>query len=156
MSQQQSADDADRFAAGTGESAKKQAERDQARPGEEGVRTTALPETGRAAQSGADRAPGTVGAVGEMDLTGSPAGPGGAAGASGGSGESAGGGPGGGAMSSGGAGTRPADAGAQSVESTLAALGDRDQASETEADGGGRAGGGRAESDTTDEHGREV
>jgi hypothetical protein len=156
MSQQQSSDEADRFAAGTGESATKQAEHDQARPGESGVRTTALPETGRAAASGADRAPGTIGAVGEMDLTGSPAGPGGASGASGGAGQSAGGGPGGGAISSGGAGTRPADAGAQSVESTLAVLGDRDQSPTTAEGGTGRAAAGQAESDTTDEHGREV
>jgi hypothetical protein len=155
MSQQQSPDDADRFAAGTGQSAKKQAEQDDARPGEAGVRTTALPETGRAASTGADRAPDTIGAVGEMDLTGRPAGPGGASGASGGSGESAGGGPGGGAISSGGAGTRPADAGAQSVESTLAVLGDRDQAPTTAGEGG-RAAAGQAESDTTDERGREV
>jgi|GEM_PF-1769576 len=154
MSQQQSPDDADRFAAGTGESAAKPGERDEARPGESGVRTTALPETGRAGASGADRAPGTVGAVGEMDLTGSPAGPGGASGPSGGAGESAGGGPGGGATSTGGAGTRPADAGAQSVESTLAVLGDREQAPTSGE--GGRGASSRAESDTTDERGREV
>ncbi|HZI17904.1 MAG TPA: hypothetical protein VEY09_04845 [Pyrinomonadaceae bacterium] len=157
MSQQQSPDDDDRFAAGAGESAKKEAEQDHARPGEAGVRTTVLPETGRAAAGGgADHAPETVGAVGEMDLTGRPAGPGGASGPSGGSGQSAGGGPGGGAISTGGPGTRPADAGAQSVESTLAALGDREQAPVSGAGGEGRGAAGQAESDTTDERGREV
>jgi hypothetical protein len=151
MSQQQSPDDADRFAAGTGRTAKKEAEQDEMRPGQSGVRTTALPETGRAAESGADHVPGTIGAVGEMDIEGRPAGPTGASGPSGGTaaGQSQGGGPGGGAIAGGGTGTRPADAGAQSVESTTAFLGDREPAG-SDATGGAGIG----ETDATDAEGK--
>ena len=103
-------DEADRFAAGTGGGADgERAEDDEKmRPGVTGGGATYLPESGRARAegAGADRAEGTIGAVGEMDFTGAPAGPGGAGGASGGTGagESAGGGTGGGSMSTGGTG----------------------------------------------------
>jgi len=78
-------DDADRFAAGTGGPDAERAEDDQMRPGVTGGGRNYLPETGRA-EGDADRAEGTVGAVGEMDITGAPAGPGGASGPSGGTG----------------------------------------------------------------------
>jgi hypothetical protein len=98
-------DDVDRFAAGTGGTDAERAEDDEMRPGVTGGGPNYLPETGRA-EGDADRAPGTVGAVGEMDFTGAPAGPSGASGPSGGSsaGESSGGGPGGGSRSGGGTG----------------------------------------------------
>ena len=108
MADQEKPDAPDRFAHGTGRTEFKEAERDGMRPGETAsANATALPETGRAEASGADRAEGTVGAVGESDFTGAPAGPGGSSGPSGGSaaGETRGGGPGGGSASAGGAGT---------------------------------------------------
>lgn len=112
-------------------------------PGVVGRGSTVLPNSGRDDESSAARAEGTIGAAGEMDLTGRPAGTGGAAGMSGGSaaGASQGGGPGGGAASSGGAGPRAADAGPQSAESTLAALGDRELSNAPDAAGIGGAGG---------------
>jgi hypothetical protein len=98
----------DRYAHGTGEESGDTGG-DFARPGVEGGGRNVLPETGRAQAGGADRAEGTIGAVGEMDFTGRPAGPGGASGPSDASAaESEGGGPGGGAMSGGG---RPTEAG---------------------------------------------
>ena len=60
-------DDADRFAAGTGGPDAERAEDDQMRPGVTGGGRNYLPETGRA-EGDADRAEGTVGAVGEMDI----------------------------------------------------------------------------------------
>ena len=91
----------------------------------------ALPETGRAAgrTDGTEAASGegTIGAVGEMDFTGAPAGTSARSGAARGSADSsAGGGPGGGSVTSGGTGGAVAGAGAQSAESTTAALGDRE------------------------------
>ena len=139
------ADEADRFAAGTGGGDEERAEDDEKmRPGVTARGATYLPDTGRASGdgSGADRAEGTVGAVGEMDFNGAPAGPGGASGPSGGTGagESAGGGTGGGSMSSGGAGPAAADAGPQSIRSTTAVLGDRELS--TASDPAGAGGGG--------------
>lgn len=132
-------DEADRFAAGSGGSDAERAEDDEMRPGVTGGGRSYLPETGRAAGD-ADRAEGTVGAVGEMDFTGAPAGPGGGGGPSGGGGAGAsvgGSSAGGGAMSSGGAGPDAADAGPQSVASTTAALGDTEPATSGEGAGGG-------------------
>lgn len=137
-------DDADRFAAGSGSTEAERAEDDEMRPGVTGGGRTYVPETGRA-EGDADRAEGTIGAVGEMDFTGAPAGPGGGGGPSGGSGAGAsvGGGPGGGAMSSGGAGPAAGDAGPQSIASTTAALGDTEPATS----GGGAGAGGRTDDD---------
>lgn len=140
MADQEKPDAPDRFAHGTGRTEFKEAERDEMRPGETASATaTALPETGRAEASGAARADGTVGAVGEMDFTGAPAGPGGSSGPSGGSaaGETRGGGPGGGSASSGGAGAGTTGPGPQSVESTTAALDDREPATSSDAGGAG-------------------
>ncbi|HLM54652.1 MAG TPA: hypothetical protein VK422_00890 [Pyrinomonadaceae bacterium] len=140
MADQEKTDAPDRFAHGTGRTEFKEAERDGMRPGETaGGQGAVLPETGRAEDSGADRAEGTVGAVGEMDFTGAPAGPGGSSGPSGGSaaGETRGGGPGGGSASSGGAGAGTTGAGPQSVESTTAALDDREPATSSDAGGAG-------------------
>jgi hypothetical protein len=101
--------DADRFASGTGTTPKHEAEQDDMKPGEtarEGSRTY-VGDTGQggggSSAASADRAEGTRGAVGDIDLTGAPA--------SGdtGAGETRGGGPGGGSHSSSGAG--PSDAG---------------------------------------------
>ncbi|HEV2704720.1 MAG TPA: hypothetical protein VGV59_02280 [Pyrinomonadaceae bacterium] len=97
--------DADRFASGTGATARHEAEGDDMKPGEtarEGSRTYAG-DTGEAEAATAAHAEGTRGAVGEMDFTGAPAG--GQTGA----GETRGGGPGGGAHASGGVG--PSDGG---------------------------------------------
>jgi len=144
MADQNSPDAPDRFAHGTGKTEKKEAERDGMMPGETaGAQATVLPETGRAAASGADRAEGTVGAVGESDFTGSPAGPGGGGGPSGGTaaGETRGGGPGGGSAASGGAGPGTTGAGPQSIESTTAALDDRGPSTSPEGGGTGGTGG---------------
>lgn len=95
----------DRFASGSGgdrDGDAGQAERDDFRPGVTGGGSNYLP-TG-AQTSDASSAEGTVGAVGEMDLTGAPAGTSGESP----TGETEGGGPGGGAKSGGG--TGPADA----------------------------------------------
>jgi hypothetical protein len=134
-------DEADRFAAGTGNTDAPRAEDDDMRPGVTAGGATYLPETGRAAAGGADRTEGTIGAVGEMDITGAPAGPGGAGGPSGGTGagETRGGGTGGGSMATGGAGPSPADAGPQSGESTAAFLGDRELSTAVPASGTGGA-----------------
>ena len=127
-------DAVDRYASGTGRTDAGPAENDIARPGVTGG-TTYLPETGRARAegTGADSAEGTIGAVGEMDFTGAPAGPSGAGSMSGGSGagESQGGGPGGGAVSGGGIGPGAGDAGPQSIQSTVAFLGDRELSTST-------------------------
>jgi hypothetical protein len=146
MAEQDRADAPDRFAHGTGRTETHQAERDSFRPGETGGGQTTLPDAGRASASGANRAEGTEGAVGEMDLTGSPAGPGGGSGPSGGSaaGESRGGGTLGGAASSGGTGAGVAGAGPQSIESTTAALGDMEPSA-------GTGGASRAETDKDDD-----
>lgn len=149
MAEQGRADAPDRFAHGTGSTEKKEAERDDFRPGITGGTSETLPDTGRATARGADRAEGTEGAVGEMDFTGSPAGPGGSSGPSGGSGvgESRGGGPGGGAHTSGGTGPGVAGAGPQSIEATTAALGDM----EPSAGSGGRGAASTAESANDDD-----
>lgn len=96
-------DKPDRFAAGSGGGETDAAERDDFRPGVTGGGQNYLPTGGQT--SGASDAEGTIGAVGEMDFTGSPAGTAGASPA----GATEGGGPGGGAKSGGG--TGPADAG---------------------------------------------
>jgi len=135
-------DEADRFAAGTGNTDAPRAEDDDMMPGVTAGGATRLPESGRAsAGGGADRAEGTIGAVGEMDITGAPAGPGGAGGPSGGTGagETRGGGTGRGSMTTGGAGPSPGDAGPQSGESTAAFLGDRGLSSAADTSGTGGA-----------------
>jgi hypothetical protein len=141
---EEKADRADRYTAGTGgaDTDTKAAEKDDMRPGVTGGGRTYLPETGRARAegTGADQAEGTIGAVGEMDITGAPAGPGG--GGSGGSGETQGGGPGGGAASSGGTGPASGDEGPQSIANTVAALNDREPSNETGSAGGPDAGAG--------------
>jgi hypothetical protein len=123
-------DDADRYATGSGGTDdEKEAERDGMRPGTTGGGARSVPDTGRADEGvDAAHAEGTIGAIGEMDFTGAPAGPAGGSGPSGGSGTGAslGGGPGGGAAASGGTGPSSADAGPQSIESTVAVLGDRE------------------------------
>jgi hypothetical protein len=123
MADQARADAPDRFAHGTGATEKKEAERDDFRPGVTGGASETLPDTGRASAQGADRAEGTQGAVGEMDFTGSPAGPGGSSG------------PG------------VAGAGAQSIEATTAALGDMEPSAGSE----GRGAGAGAESANDDD-----
>ena len=95
-------DEADRFASGTrGADAGDEATGDVF-PGEIGGGQTYLPSDGRAQTEGtpATAAPGTTGAVGEMDFTGAPAGTSGAsdAGQGSGAGSSVGGGTGGGSM----------------------------------------------------------
>ena len=149
MADQSRADAPDRFAHGAGRAEKKEAERDDFRPGVTGGASETLPDTGRASAQGADRAEGTEGAVGEMDFTGSPAGPGGSSGPSGGSGaaESRGGGTGGGSYSSGGTGPGVAGAGPQSIEATTAALGDMEPSAGSE----GRGAGASAESANDDD-----
>jgi hypothetical protein len=153
MAEQTKAEEADRFAHGTGTTEKHEAERDNFRPGVTGGASggpaATVPDSGRASTQGADRAEGTEGAVGEMDFTGAPAGPGGASGPTGGSaaGESQGGGPGGGAATSGGTGPGVAGAGPQSIEATTAALGDM----EPSAGSGGRGAGTSAESANDDD-----
>lgn len=64
-------------------------------PGVVGRGSTVLPNSGRDDESSAARAEGTIGAAGEMDLTGRPAGTGGAASMSGAGGASGTGGEGG-------------------------------------------------------------
>ena len=136
MAEQDRANEADRFAHGTGRTEKHEAEKDGFRPGVTGGGQTTVPDTGRAEPgsaaghaegwAGAGAEANAAGAVGEMDFTGAPAGPAGGTGPSGGSaaGGSQGGGPGGGAVTSGGMGAGVAGAGPQSIESTTAALGD--------------------------------
>ncbi|HYO62844.1 MAG TPA: hypothetical protein VER08_04225 [Pyrinomonadaceae bacterium] len=146
-------DEADTFAAGTGGDDAERAEDDQMRPGVTGGGGVYLPETGRA-EGSADRAEGTVGAVGEMDFTGAPAGTAGTGGASGGSAaaSSLGGGPGGGAMSTGGTGAGTADAeGTQSVRNTLSALGDNEPSLMPGGSGGAGGTGGAGGSDAAGE-----
>ena len=92
----------DRFASGMrGEETDNAADNDMM-PGVTGGGRVYLNESGRddAQGAGASSAEGTIGAVGEMDITGAPVNAGGESGA----GESEGGGPGGGAMSRGGTG----------------------------------------------------
>jgi len=107
-----SEDRPDRFAAGSGgdrDGDPGEAGRDDSRPGVTGGGANYLP-TG-AQTSDASSAEGTIGAAGEMDVTGAPAGTAGSGGVSGGgssAGTTEGGGPGGGARSGGG--TGPADA----------------------------------------------
>lgn len=144
----------DRYATGTGQANTDagEAERDEFRPGTTGGGTVQLPDAGRASMkgTGADQSEGTIGAVGEMDITGAPAGPTGGSSLSGGSGsgESQGGGPGGGASASGGTGPAPADDGPQSIRSTLAVLGDGElSTTNSGASGTGGAGGSDAAGD---------
>jgi len=92
-------DEADRIAGGTDAG---NGGNEDIMPGEIGGAQTYLPSDGRAQSEGtpATAAPGTTGALGEMDFTGAPAGTSGAndAGAGSGAGSSAGGGTGGGSM----------------------------------------------------------
>lgn len=128
---------ADRVASGTGRTTNDE-ERDPTDmlPGVTARGATVLPDTG--GSSDASRAEGTIGAVGETDFTGAPAGTSGASSLSGASssGDTQGGASGGagGATSSGGTGTgtSPDDPGPQSIESTLAVLGDSEQSTPTE------------------------
>ncbi|HEV7858331.1 MAG TPA: hypothetical protein VGO91_06845 [Pyrinomonadaceae bacterium] len=101
--------EADRFASGTGRTEDRDSTRtDELRPGVTGGGTAYLPDTGRTTveEANAANVQGTIGAVGEMDITGAPAGMSTASSLSGASptGESSGGGPGGGSTSSGGTG----------------------------------------------------
>ena len=146
-----SSGETDRFASGTGRSDAEKTERDDTRPGVTGGGTTALPAVGQADAEGttADSAEGTIGAVGEMDITGAPAGTSGTSGLSGTSaaGQSRGGGPGaGGATTTGGTGpgTKDSDPGPQSAASTIAFLGDRELSSIDSAGTGGAGGAGGA------------
>ena len=142
MADEKTSKEADRFATGGANQTDADVNPQELMPGVVGRGSTVLPNSGRNDESSAARAEGTIGAVGEMDFTGRPAGTGGASSVSGGSGAGAsqGGGPGG-AASTGGAGPRAADAGPQSVESTLSALGDRELSNAANAAGIGGAGG---------------
>jgi hypothetical protein len=99
-------DEADRIAGGataaTGNADEGNGGNDDVMPGITGGGQTYLPSDGRADAGGtpATSAPGTIGAVGEMDFTGAPAGTSGAndAGQGSGAGSSVGGGTGGGSM----------------------------------------------------------
>ena len=94
----------DRFAHGTGGEDANDSAGSEMMPGVVGGGEMHLPGSGRegAKDSRAANAEGTIGAVGEMDITGAPTGVDGGS-----AGESEGGGPGGGAMNRGG-GTAPA------------------------------------------------
>lgn len=139
--------EADRFASGTGAATgADSAANDDMLPGVTGGGTTYVPDTGGSGSSTADAASveGTIGAVGEMDITGAPAGTSGASTISGQSagGETSGGGPGGGSVAGGGTGPAPSGPGGpQSAQSTLDALGDRELASGGESGGAGSMGG---------------
>lgn len=92
----------DRFASGSGSTDAEKSD-DEIMPGVTGGGRVYLPQSGRAETegSGASSAEGTIGAAGEMDLTGAPSGTKGGGGVSGGSSSSSavkseGGGPGGG------------------------------------------------------------
>lgn len=89
----------DRFASGAGSTDAEKSD-DTAMPGVKGGDETFLPQSGGAETEGssASSAEGTIGAVGEMDLTGAPAGTSGAGGGIRNGGKSEGGGPGGGAV----------------------------------------------------------
>ncbi|MDQ1525084.1 MAG: hypothetical protein QOE47_3008 [Pyrinomonadaceae bacterium] len=93
-------DEADRIAGGTGGTDAGGGENENIMPGEIGGAQTYLPSDGRGESEGtpAASAPGTIGAVGEMDFTGAPAGTSGAndAGAGSSAGASVGGASGGG------------------------------------------------------------
>ncbi len=97
-------DEADRIAGGTGGTDTGNGENEDMMPGITGGTPVYLPSDGRAETEGtpAASAPGTIGAVGEMDFTGAPAGTSGASNVGSGSsaGASVGGGTGGGAMTS--------------------------------------------------------
>lgn len=105
MTDSSSNDEADRIAGGTGGADTDKRENEDLMPGVIGGGQTYLPSDGRAQGEGttAASADNTIGAVGEMDFTGTPAGTSGASDVSGASGTapSSGGGPGGGAMSGG-------------------------------------------------------
>jgi hypothetical protein len=92
--------EADRFASGTGRTEERDSTRtDELKPGATGGGTAYLPDMGRTSveEANAANAEGTIGAVGEMDITGAPAGMSTASSIGGASptGESSGGGPGG-------------------------------------------------------------
>ena len=95
----------DRFASGTRGGETVEPADNEMMPGVIGGGKVYLNESGRegAEGSGASSAEGTIGAAGEMDMTGAPVDAGGGSGV----GESEGGGPGGGAMSRGGTGPSP-------------------------------------------------
>jgi hypothetical protein len=114
-------------------------------PGVTGGGTTYVPPAGPAddARESASSVEGTIGAVGEMDFTGAPAGTTGASHVSGASpaGITQGGGPGEGMMTTGGTGPGIPGPGPQSVESTVAILGDRELGVGRDASGTGGMGG---------------
>lgn len=89
----------DRFASGSGSTDAEKSD-DAVMPGVTGGGKNYLPQSGGTDSEGssASSAEGTIGAVGEMDLTGAPAGTSGASGGSSSGGKSEGGGPGGGAL----------------------------------------------------------
>ena len=147
--------EANRRAAGAGEPFEDGDENNVARPGVAGGGAAFLPSTDRdsGGQSDASAAEGTVGAHGEMDITGAPAGTSGRGGPSGGSaaGQTLGGGTGGGAMASGGTGPGVTGPGPQSVESTLAVLGDNEPSTMQGGSGGASGTGGEGGSDAAGE-----
>ncbi|HEX8174855.1 MAG TPA: hypothetical protein VF543_07035 [Pyrinomonadaceae bacterium] len=102
MSNERDKREADRFASGMRGTDTDEAAKDDPNPGVTGGERTYLTGSGGTEKDGtaASSAEGTIGAVGEMDITGAPAGTSssGASGASG-AGEAEGGGPGGGAKS---------------------------------------------------------
>jgi hypothetical protein len=89
----------DRFAVGSGSTDAEKSD-DAVVPGVTGGGKNYLPQSGgtEAEGAGASSAEGTIGAVGEMDLTGAPTDTSGAGGGSSSGGKSEGGGPGGGAV----------------------------------------------------------
>src|SRR5919205_2657296 len=99
MSDEREKREADRFASGTRGTDADEAAKDDPNPGVTGGERTYLTGSGAREKEGtaASSAEGTIGAVGEMDITGAPAGATGAGSTSGasGSGESEGGGTGG-------------------------------------------------------------
>jgi hypothetical protein len=145
MAEQKKDGEADRFASGTGRTDRDKAHQDDIAPGVTGGDTTYVPPAGPAdtARESAASAEGTIGAVGEMDFTGAPAGTTGASHVSGASpaGITQGGGPGDGTMTTGGTGPGIPGPGPQSVESTVAILGDRELGVGRDASGTGGMGG---------------
>lgn len=89
----------DRFASGAGSTEAEKSD-EEIMPGVTGGKKNYLPQSGSMEAEGANAssAEDTIGAIGEMDLTGAPAGTSGAGSVSGSPGKSEGGGPGGGAV----------------------------------------------------------
>jgi hypothetical protein len=160
MAEQMENREADRFAAGTGRTDTNEAREGEIMPGVTGGGTNYVPPAGPAdaTRESPASAEGTIGAVGEMDFTGAPAGTTGASHVSGANpaGITQGGGPGDGSMTTGGTGPGIPGPGPQSVESTVAILGDREpdvghDASGTGGMGGAGSTGGAAGSDAAAE-----